>query len=61
MCIRDRLTDPQYADCLQELTAQDRRRLKKLAEKEQYKQTVEYMLERNVKLEQEIVSYQIFG
>lgn len=58
---KQELTDPQYADCLQELTAQDRRRLKKLAEKEQYKQTVEYMLERNVKLEQEIVSYQIFG
>lgn len=55
------LADPRYADCLQELTAQDRRRLKKLAEKEPYRETAAYMLERNVKLEQEIVSYQMFG
>ena len=53
------LADPKYASCLQELTAQDRRRLKKLAEKDQYRETVKYMLEVNVKLEQEIVSYHV--
>lgn len=55
------LADPRYAGCLQELTAQDQRRLKKLAEKDRYKETVKYMLETNVKLEQEIVSYYVSG
>ena len=51
------LEDLRYADCLQELSLQDRRRLEKLAEKEIYRETAEYMLRQNVKLEQEIVSY----
>ena len=51
------LEDLRYADCLQELSLQDRRRLEKLAEKEIYRETAQYMLRQNVKLEQEIVSY----
>lgn len=53
----DELVDPRYQNCLQELTAQDRKRLGKLAKVKEYKEVAEYMLEQNVKLEQEIVSY----
>ena len=53
----DELADPRYQNCLQELTAQDRKRLGKLAKVKEYKEVAEYMLEQNVKLEQEIVSY----
>lgn len=42
---------------LQKLTFQDKRRLRKLSGKEPYKESAKYMLEKNVKLEQEIVSY----
>lgn len=51
------LQDERFAACLQKLKPSDRRRLKTLQEKEAYKDTVEYMLKENVKLEQEIVSY----
>lgn len=51
------LADSRYESCLQELTPQDRSRLRKLAQKEQYREVAAYMLEKNVKLEQEIVSY----
>ena len=43
------------------MTENDRRRLKNLADKEMYGETVRYMLERGVKLEQEVVSLQLFG
>ncbi|MEE0775374.1 MAG: DUF2220 family protein, partial [Merdibacter sp.] len=54
------LQDPRFADCLLPLTTQDRRRLNKLAQHAVYHDTVTYMLERGVKLEQEIVSYYLY-
>lgn len=51
------LEDERYKTCLLELSGNDRRRLKALAKDERYQETAEYMLERGVKLEQEIVSY----
>lgn len=52
----EELKNPRYAGCLQKLTPGDRKRLKKLRGTELYRQTAEYMLQENVKLEQEIVS-----
>ncbi len=54
------LQDPRFAGCLLPLTAQDRKRLNKLAQHAVYHDTVTYMLERGVKLEQEIVSYHLY-
>lgn len=54
------LQDPRFADCLLPLTTQDRRRLNKLAQHAVYHDMVTYMLERGVKLEQEIVSYHLY-
>lgn len=51
------LADPRCQTCLLELSRNDKRRLKSLKEDERYRETVQYMLEQNVKLEQEIVSY----
>lgn len=51
------LQDPRYESCLRSLSLNDRRRLKKLSEHDGYQETVKYMLEQDVKLEQEIVSY----
>lgn len=53
----DVLQDTRFAACLHELTETDRIRLQALAEQEPFKETATYMLEHNVKLEQEIVSY----
>lgn len=53
----EQLRDERFAACLQKLKPTDRRRLKTLQEKEAYRETVEYMLENNVKLEQEVISY----
>ena len=53
----EELRNPKYEKCLQKLTIQDKRRLRKIAGKEPYKESAEYMLEKDVKLEQEIVSY----
>ena len=52
----EELKNPRYAGCLQKLMPGDRKRLKKLRGTELYRQTAEYMLQENVKLEQEIVS-----
>lgn len=52
----EQLQDQRYKACLQELTDHDRRRLKSLAQQESYQEVVQYMLEKGVKLEQEIVS-----
>ena len=57
---KEELGDPQYADCLLKLSANDRKRLKVLAEHELYRDVVRYMLEEDVKLEQEIVSLYTF-
>lgn len=51
------LQNPQYKSCLLSLSGNDRKRLKTLAEHDVYQETVKYMLERGIKLEQEIVSY----
>jgi len=57
---KEELQDARYADCLLKLSANDRKRLKMLAEHELYRDVVRYMLEEGVKLEQEIVSLYTF-
>ncbi len=52
----DELQDARYAACLQQLSAHDRSGLVSLAKNEAYRTLAEYMLEHNVKLEQEIIS-----
>ena len=52
----EELKDSRYAECLLKLSANDRKRLKALAEHEMYRDLVQYMMEHDVKLEQEIVS-----
>lgn len=54
---RAELEDARFHSCLHPLTEQDRVRLKSLEKQEMYRELAEYMLERGVKLEQEIVSY----
>ncbi len=54
---RKELEDPRFQSCLRPLTQQDRIRLKSLEKQETYRELVIYMLEQNVKLEQEIVSF----
>lgn len=51
------LEDPRWQDCLRKLSREDVRRLKVLQKKEEYRDVVSYMLEHQVKLEQEIVCY----
>ena len=51
------LKDPRFQSCLRPLTQQDRIRLKSLEKQELYRDLVMYMLEKNIKLEQEIVSF----
>ena len=62
---KEELCREQYQHCLQKLTVQDNWRLQSLkqaevffGEKEVCQETVEYMLEHQVKLEQEVISYQ---
>lgn len=52
----DELEDACYAACLQQLSANDRNKLESLAKNEKYRNLAEYMLEHNIKLEQEIIS-----
>lgn len=51
------LKNPSYAKCTKELSSNDVNRLMKLRTDGRYSECVEYMLKKNVKLEQEIVSY----
>ena len=51
------LEEQAFANCLHPLTENDRDRLTGLVDDERYCKVVRYMLEKNVKLEQEIVSY----
>ena len=51
------LQDARFRSCLQPLTNQDRIRLKSLEKQGTYRELAAYMLEKNVKLEQEIISY----
>ena len=57
---KEELQDVRYTDCLLKLSNNDRKRLKTLAEYEMYRDVVRYMLEEDVKLEQEIVSLYTF-
>lgn len=57
----EELKDSRYAGCLLKLSANDRKRLKVLGEHELYRDVVQYMLEHDVKLEQEIVSLRVKG
>ncbi len=52
----EELADQQYAHCLQELTSEDQNRLRPFLELPEYQDVVAYMLDHNVKLEQEIIS-----
>lgn len=54
---REELENPHFQSCLRPLTQQDQIRLKSLERQETYRDLVTYMLEQNVKLEQEIVSF----
>lgn len=51
------LQDPRWQKCLRKLTKEDERRLRSLGMKEEYQGITAYMLEKQVKLEQEIVCY----
>ncbi len=53
----EELRDLRFQTCLLTLSGNDRRRLKALRECRLYRDVVQYMLEHDVKLEQEIVSY----
>ncbi|MCD8300091.1 MAG: DUF2220 domain-containing protein [Clostridiales bacterium] len=55
------LVDERFKSCLHPLTEADRARLRSLAEKSEYGELASYMLENNVKLEQEIISYCDYG
>lgn len=57
----DELGNRAYASCLHGLTENDRIRLQELKGVEIYKDVVRYMLENDVKLEQEIVSLGLMG
>ncbi len=54
---RKELEDPHFQSCLLPLTPQDQIRLKSLEKHGAYRELIKYMLEHNVKLEQEIVSF----
>jgi hypothetical protein len=53
------LKNKEYASCRHELSDNDRTRLQELKEMKIYKEVVEYMLDNNVKLEQEIISLRL--
>ena len=54
---RRELEDPRFAACLRPLTENDRVRLRSLEKREPYRELAAWMLARNGKLEQEIVSF----
>ena len=56
MGIRE-LEDPRFKPCRKKLTENDRSRMKRLMEEEEYREVLAYMDEHDVKLEQEIISY----
>lgn len=53
----EQLEDERFASCLQPLTENDCKRLKSLQSKEFYAEVTGFMLQKQVKLEQEIVSF----
>ena len=54
---RAELQDVRFAPCCQPLSSRDRGRLESLSGNARYRDVIAYMLEHNVKLEQEIISY----
>ncbi len=57
---RAELEDERFQFCLHSLTEQDRTRLQSLKKQKEYRELAGYMLEHDVKLEQEIISYRDF-
>lgn len=55
----DELSRKQYEHCLHPLTDNDIVRLQELKEVDLYADTIQYMLQNNVKLEQEIISFEL--
>jgi len=53
----EQLCDTRFNHCLRKLTDNDMNRLETLIEDDSYRKVLNYMKERNIKLEQEIVSY----
>ncbi len=53
----EELKDERFRFCRHSLSDQDKVRLEALKKNEAYRELAAYMLERNVKLEQEIISY----
>ena len=53
----EQLCDMRFSHCLRKLTDNDMIRLETLIEDDSYRKVLNYMKERNIKLEQEIVSY----
>lgn len=58
MAVED-LQNPQFQNCLNSLTEEDRHRLENLRLKQEYSELADYMLTHNIKLEQEIISYNL--
>lgn len=56
---KSELSQKQYESCLQRLTDNDTVRLQELKEMRVYADTIQYMLQHNVKMEQEIISLEL--
>ncbi|HOJ09925.1 MAG TPA: DUF2220 family protein [Clostridiales bacterium] len=56
---KDELSQKQYERCLHRLTGNDTVRLQELKEMRAYADTIQYMLQHNVKMEQEIISLEL--
>lgn len=56
---KDELSKKQYESCLHRLTHNDTVRLQELKEMRVYADTIRYMLQHNVKMEQEIISLEL--
>lgn len=56
---KDELSQKQYKSCLHRLTDNDTVRLQELKEMRVYADTIQYMLQHNVKMEQEIISLEL--
>ncbi len=55
------LENPEYQKCLRGLSENDMGRMKELAKIPEYSDVINYMMEHNVKLEQEIISLHLMG
>lgn len=55
----EELRNKEFATCLHQLTTNDRIRLQELKKIKVYEEVISYMLQNNVKLEQEIVSLEL--